>query len=193
MEIVEEGPAELANYARVSIALEVSEIIDVAEATTTSGELIVSRRRLLDPYLKDYDRLPGEGPMGWPQHFDLSNWGLFGAHIDRQRVGSAAVAFDTPRLDMLEGRRDLAVLWDIRVDSKTRGQGVGSALFRAVERWARARGCSTLKIETQNTNVPACTFYARQGCILKEIKRSAYPQLPDEIQMLWYKDLAADS
>ena len=94
---------------------------------------------------------------------------------------------------MLEGRRDLAVLWDIRVDPQTRGLGVGSALFRAAERWARTRGCRTLKIETQNTNVPACTFYARQGCILKEIKRSAYPQLPDEIQMLWYKTLATDS
>jgi hypothetical protein len=46
-----------------------------------------------------------------------------------------------------------------------------------------------LKIETQNTNVGACRFYERQGCELRAIHRAAYPQFPEEIQLLWYKDL----
>lgn len=90
---------------------------------------------------------------------------------------------------MLEGRTDLAVLWDIRVVPAARGQGVGSALFRAAESWAAANGCSRLKIETQNINVPACRFYARHGCVLEAAHRGIYPNLPDEIQRLWYKDL----
>ena len=90
---------------------------------------------------------------------------------------------------MLEGRRDLAVLWDIRIFPDARGHGVGSALFERVEAWAQFHGCRQLKIETQNTNVPACRFYERQGCQLRAIHRAAYPQLPQEIQLLWYKDL----
>lgn len=103
------------------------------------------------------------------------------------------IAFDTPGVEMLEGRRDLAVLWDIRVAPEARGQGVGAALFRAAEEWARARGCSQFKVETQNVNVAACRFYARQGCVLTAIDPSAYPGLPGQIQLLWYKDLSIAS
>lgn len=52
------------------------------------------------------------------------------------------------------------------------------------------RGCFELKIETQNTNVAACKFYERQGCELRNINRAAYPDLPNEVQMLWYKKLS---
>ena len=90
---------------------------------------------------------------------------------------------------MLEGRRDLSVLWDIRVAPNARGRGVGSALFERVEAWALAQGCRQLKVETQNINVPACGFYARHGCELRAIHHAAYPELPEEIQLLWYKDL----
>jgi GNAT superfamily N-acetyltransferase len=99
------------------------------------------------------------------------------------------VAFDTPTVEMLEGRRDLAVLWDIRVAPEARGQGVGAALFGAAAAWAAARGCRQLKVETQNVNVPACRFYASQGCVLAAIHRFAYPGLPHEVQLLWYRDL----
>jgi GNAT superfamily N-acetyltransferase len=93
---------------------------------------------------------------------------------------------------MLEGRDDLAVLWDIRVSPEARGRGVGAALFRAAERWAKARGCLHLRVETQNINVAACRFYARQGCVLRAVNRHAYAELPDEIQLLWDKILTAD-
>jgi hypothetical protein len=35
----------------------------------------------------------------------------------------------------------------------------------------------------------ACQFYARQGCTLGAIHRFAYPELPEETQLLWYKQL----
>ena len=104
-------------------------------------------------------------------------------------MGGAVVAFDTPGLIMLEGRRDLAVLWDIRVDPDHQRRGVGTALFGAAETWSRTRGCRQLKIETQNVNVPACRFYLGQGCVLGGINRFAYREFPEEVQLLWYKDL----
>jgi len=191
VEITEET-ASLAEIARIPISFEVRSVLDVAGADEGGG-FVLTERRLAVPYVKDYDAIRGEGPTRWTRRFDLSSWGFLSARADGRRVGAAVIAFDTPGVTMLEGRRDLAVLWDLRVAPEARGHGVGAALFRAVEAWARARGCTQLKIETQNINVPACRFYAARGCVLGAIDRSAYPGLPDEIQLLWYKDLAGVS
>ena len=78
---------------------------------------------------------------------------------------------------------------DLRVEAASRSTGIGTQLFRAAESWARAHHCRQLKIETQNVNVPACRFYARMGCTLGVIDRFAYAEFPDQIAMLWYKDL----
>lgn len=182
------SPAALAAHAGVSIAFDVDRVLDVAVRDGGLGGLVLVERRLAVPYQKDYDALDG-GPEGWPRRFHLTNWGLFAAHDSGALVGAAAVAVDTPGVEMLEGRRDLAVLWDLRVAPEARGRGVGTALFRAAEAWAAARGCRQLKVETQTVNVPACRFYARAGCMLGGIDRFAYPDLPDETQLLWYKAL----
>ena len=90
---------------------------------------------------------------------------------------------------MLEGRSDLAVLWDLRVSPEWRGRGVGTRLFQAAEDWARRRGKAELKIEAQNINPAATRFYARMGCELRSVNADAYPMLPDEVQLLFYKRL----
>jgi GNAT superfamily N-acetyltransferase len=108
-----------------------------------------------------------------------------GAH----RVGGAAVAWKTPELDMLEGRDDLACLWDLRVHPDFRKEGIGHQLFTRALAWSRERSCRRLKIETQNINVPACRFYARQDCELGGINRYAYDESINEIQLLWYRNV----
>ena len=188
VEVSEESPAALVELARIPISFEVRSVLGVA-GPDEGGDFVLTERSLSVPYVKDYDAIGGEGPTRWARRFDVSKWGFLAARVEGRPVGAATVAFDTPGVDMLEGRRDLAVLWDLRVAPDARGQGVGSALFRAAEAWARARGCTELKIETQNINVPACRFYAAQGCVLRAVDRDAYPELPDEIQLLWYKEL----
>ncbi len=184
-----ESTADLTDYARVSIAFDVRVVFDVGEPAADRASLVLTERRLERPYVKDYDAVDGDHPTHWARRFDLSKWIAFAARRGATRVGSAAVAFDTGEVELLEGRRDLAILWDLRVAPSARGQGVGTALFRAVEDWALARGCRELKIETQNVNVPACRFYASRGCELRAANRLFYPDLPEEIQLLWYKEL----
>lgn len=191
VEVNEEPLTALGEYATIPTAFEVSAVFDVAGRGV--GGFALTERRLDAPYVKDYDAIEGEAPALWAARFDLSQWGLLAARVGGRRVGGAAVAFDDPGLDLPEGRQDLAVLWDIRVSPETRGQGVGRALFAAAEAWAKARGCREMKAETQNVNVPACRFYMRQGCVLGAVNRSAYPGLPGEIQLLWYKDLTRPS
>jgi len=179
----------LGEYARVPITFTVDRVMDVTSDNDGGRGFAMSERRLQVPYEKDYDAIAGEGPLEWGRRFNIWNWALCTARLRNVIVGGATVAFDTPGLTMLEGRRDVAVVWDIRVVPDARRQGVGSALFQMVEDWARQRGCRQLRIETQNTNVQACRFYERQGCRLERIDRAAYPEFPEEIQLLWYKDL----
>lgn len=188
IDVSEEPASDLQDYAQIRMSFEVRDVLDVQPSNDGSGGFILSERRLPVPYLKDYDAV--ESPLQWPRSFDLSNWGFFAARAEGRRVGGAAVAFDTAGLTTPEDRRDIAVLWDIRIAAEARRQGVGAALFRAVEKWAVAKGCRRLKVETQNINVPACRFYAKQGCVLGSIHRFAYPDLPTETQLLWYKDLS---
>lgn len=191
---IEEGSSVLlAEYGLVSIGFEVSRVFEVTEreaADERGSRFALTERALSNSYVKDYDSVAGDAPSAWAGRFDLSRWRCFLARAEGGVVGAAAVAFDAPAVEMLEGRRDLAQLWDIRVAPEARGRGVGVALFRAAERWALARGCRELKVETQNINVPACRFYERRGCWLKTVRRGAYPDLPHEIQMLWHKDLS---
>jgi GNAT superfamily N-acetyltransferase len=190
--IRQEPPSALAAYARVPIAFEVRERLAVVAPDAGLGGLRLVIEPVPAPYLKDYDAEAGQHPTAWPARFDVARWGILSAWVEGERVGGAVLAFDTPDVAMLEDRADLVVLWDLRVAPARRGRGVGAALFRAAEAWALAHGARWLKVETQNVNVPACRFYARQGCILGAVHRFAYPTLPDEAQLLWYRRLADD-
>lgn len=187
--IVEESVEALADYNRVSIAFQVERRYRVEPLNDGLGGLLLREEKVEPPYLKDYDAPPGEGPVRWMKRWDISNWGILSAFDGEARVGGAVIAHDTEGVDMLEGRKDIAALWDIRVQPEVRGQGVGSKLFQHAVDWAKNRGCRLLKVETQNINVSACRFYLRQGCELGAINRFAYHELPEEVQLIWHRRL----
>jgi GNAT superfamily N-acetyltransferase len=192
--IEEIGANRIREYASIPIAFEVESIFVVNEANKGLGRLKLSEKEVAEPYTKDYDSYDG-GPQRWLKRFDVSNWGFFVVFDGDQPVAAATVAYDTEDVHMLEGRGDLAVLWDIRVHPDYTRQGIGSMLFNHAADWARSKGCSQLKIETQNVNVPACRFYFNQGCHLGQIHRYAYrapwanPEVADEVMLVWYLDL----
>lgn len=187
VEIVDETAEALQDYATIRIAFTVTSRLRVDPLAHGLGGLALIEERI-EPYIKDYDSAADEGPLQWARRRDTSAWGILGAFAGPQRVGGAAVVWRTTGFRDLEERDDLAVLLDLRVHPDHRGRGVGRQLFARAEAWARERGCAQLKIETQNVNVPACRFYARQGCELGAIHRFAYPG-SDEAQLLWYKQL----
>lgn len=190
--VTEDPRRNLAAYARVPIAFQVREVFDVSAEPDDVGRYSLTPRAAEAPRVKDYDS-DGGGPETWAARFDLSHWRFFVARLDGRRVGGAAVVFRAPDVDMLRGEQDLAVLWDIRVEPGARGQGVGTALMSAAESWCAARGARWLEVETQNVNVPACRFYAARGFTLHEVDRRAYPSLPDEIQLIWRKEIVRRS
>jgi GNAT superfamily N-acetyltransferase len=165
------NPATLRQHAAVSIAFTVTSIFDVEIVDHGLGGWRLTERRVA-AYVKDYDALE---PPNFAERWDTSAWALLAAVEDERRVGGAVVAVRTPGLVLHEGRDDLAALLDMRVDPTLRGRGLGGQLILAACAWAKAQRCRQLKIETQNVNVPACRFYARQGCELKPSTRTPIP------------------
>ena len=147
----------LADYARVPIVFTVDRVLDVTTRHDGPERFALSERRLDARYVKDYDAITGDGPLQWARHYDLSNWALFSARLAGRLVGGAAVAFDTPEFTMLEGRRDLAVRWDIRVSPDVRRHGVGTALFensRGMGAAARVSATEDRNSEHQRARMP---------------------------------------
>jgi GNAT superfamily N-acetyltransferase len=178
----------LAEYASIPIAFTVKSIFEVELLDGGLGGMLMHELPV-KPYIKDYDA-DGESPADWPKRFNVTNWGFFLARMGDKPVGAAAVAFDTTGVFMLEARRDLSVLWDIRVRPEARGAGI--PLFSCAAEWSRRCGCTLMKIETQNVNVPACRFYHRMGARLGEIHCHGYAAVPavaHEVMLNWYLDL----
>lgn len=191
--IEEIGPESYPLYDAVPTAYTVESILRVEVVDGGLGGFRLVEEKLPAPYVKDYDSQGDDHPSAWAKEFDLSRWGILLARDDGRAVGGAAVALGAGvyPLDRFQ-RHDLAVLWDIRVAPEARRQGVGKALFRRAASWAKDRGYGQLGLETQNVNVAACRFYARQGCQLGAIHRFGYIGCPDiahEAMLLWYLEL----
>jgi GNAT superfamily N-acetyltransferase len=187
--IVEESAEVLTAYASIPSRFLVSSVLDVVPANGGLGGLQLNPRQIESSYTKDYDAEVHFHPMNWSKLFDVTKWGFFTAVIDGRAAGRAAVGWNTPGVHPIATRNDLAVLWDIRVLPDAQKRGVGYALLRAAETWAAARHAAWLMAETQNNNLTACHFYQAQGFTLGAINRFAYPEFPEEAQLLWFKEL----
>jgi GNAT superfamily N-acetyltransferase len=188
LELISEPPTCLRDYAGVAISFEVKERVDVDSlrrgARAGDFETIPIERA----YVKDYDQLAGQRPVEWADRWNLSKWWFAAAFVDGVRVGGVAVVIDPSQVDPAAGA-DAAILWDIRIRPDFRGRGIGAKLLALAEEHVRASGLRRMIAETQDINVGACRFYARAGYGLSGVNPSAYPQLPDEVQLIWQKNL----
>jgi len=183
--ITEHGIEIVAEYASIETHFTVNERLRIVE-----GEHGFELNSVpIEPWTKNYDYFCCDRPAMWKRRFDTSNWKIFLSRDAGQRTGGAVVAWKTPNLDMLGGRSDTACLWGIRIAPAHRGRGMGHRLFSAVEEWARNHEVRRLVVETQDINVPACRFYAAQGCSLIAVNPEAYPPDIDEVQLIWEKQL----
>jgi GNAT superfamily N-acetyltransferase len=188
--IVEEAltAAALEAYGKVSIAFQAASVLRLEPLEGGLGGIRLVET-VVESFVKDYDIDESQGPQLWLR-WATPRSSIFAAFAGDERVGGAVVFTHTQGMQFLRGRTEIAALWDIRVAPAWRGRGVGHQLFAAAIDWCRRNGCRRLKIETQNINVAACRFYAAQGCYLGGIDRHAYADYPDEVELIWYYDLA---
>lgn len=148
----------------------------------------------VEEYSKDFTRF--EKAMDYEKHFNISGWAFFMAFDEDEPIGAVTVCARDSSCEMLDKRDDICVLWDIRVADGYKHLGIGQHLFDMVRVWAMEEGFSQIKIECQNTNIPACRFYHKQGAKLCRIDEYAYyseyyneKDIRDEIGLIWYLDL----
>lgn len=65
-------------------------------------------------------------------------------------------------------------IWEFHVRPDFQGQGIGRRLMDHLAEMGRTAGLRTMRVETQNTNVPAVRFYRRAGFRLEGIDVSFY-------------------
>ncbi len=79
---------------------------------------------------------------------------------------------------------------DLQVAAAARGRGIGTGLIRQAIRWAKQQGLHGLSLETQDTNLTACRFYAKSGFVIGGVNTLFYANLPtplcDEAAIFWY-------
>jgi GNAT superfamily N-acetyltransferase len=192
LEILAGGAEMLSAFASIPMTVDVKSILRPEPINGGLGGIVLREEPVSAPYVKDYDGYAEGGPTRWPEHFGVAGWGFLMAREGERWVGGAALAHNTGGVDLLEDRRDVSVLWDIRVHPERRGAGIGRKLFERAAQWSRQRGCRRMKIETQNVNVPACRFYARMGCRLGAIDVHGYdsnPAVSHETMLIWHYDL----
>ncbi|MCP4679155.1 MAG: GNAT family N-acetyltransferase [Deltaproteobacteria bacterium] len=177
----------LEEYSKIPCRFEVTRIlVPILQKGGLRG-ILFKEEEVHPMYVKDYDST--NSPTRWATKWDLSNWSLITAVSRGQPIGGCVIAYDSDDVHMLEGRKDMSVLWDIRIAPEFRRQGIGKMLFTHAVEWSKRQKCRSMKIETQNTNINACRFYARQGCVLRIINRFAYDDSPNEVQLIWHKEI----
>ncbi len=142
------------------------------------------------PYIKDLSKY--ERATKYEEQFDITNWRFYMAFDDDIPIGALTVAGTTKGLNMLCGRTDACVLWDIRIADAYKHQGIGQKLLDMAITGAKEDGYCQMIIECQNNNIPACKFYQKQGAILSKIDMYAYysePEVRNEVQFVWYLDI----
>ena len=186
------APSRLAEYASVPIAFRVTHRL-VLPPLGHDGRVLLHAEPVREPYLKNYDALPGMSPTAWPSRFDIRDWGLLLASRHGNAVGGAAIVPSPAVVSGTSASENAATLWDLRVAPEHRRQGVGELLFRAAEQWAMRHGFRTLAVETQDVNVPACRFYERMGCRLLRYETGVYVDAPGEARLDWERRLEVDA
>lgn len=126
VEVSLESMDEIADYARIPISFEVTEVFDVVKSEHADAQLKLSLRRLGVSYLKDYDTISEEDPTKWARRFDVSKWGFFAARIDGHEWAVRSLPTIRPWWTCL------------KVNPTWRCCGTfGWRLQRAVEEWAQ--------------------------------------------------------
>jgi len=170
-------------YDQISMRLEVAKIFQVNKiGKGLEGIKYEFNEKEVTPYVLDF--VNGESATRWRKNFDVTNWSIFIAFDNEIPIGGTVVAAKTPEIRMLDGREDITVLWDIRVSDKYKHLGVGHRLLKMAIDWSKENGYKKMKIECQNTNIPACKFYEKHGAELFVVNENAYGT--DEVMFLWY-------
>lgn len=91
----------------------------------------------------------------WRRHIGSSSAAVF--------VGGTTGSVDAAAVVFYRRDTHAARLYSLAVGTHARGTGLGGALLAAAEANARARGCTSMRLEVRTDNLSAIALYERRG------------------------------
>lgn len=128
--------------------------VEITEATEATAELVDAFERLT-PQLSSSNPPPSAEALGTVAASDATR--LLVAHANGEIVGSLTLVL----VRIPTGLR--AIIEDVVVDERSRGQGVGRALNEAALELAKAAGAVTVDLTSRPSREAANRLYLRLG------------------------------
>ncbi|WP_155589955.1 GNAT family N-acetyltransferase [Lysinibacillus cavernae] len=127
-----------------------------------------------EPYFKKYD--DDEIDLSYIEEDEKA---VFFYYVENNCVG---------HIKMCTNWNGYALIENIAVAKDYRKNGVGTALLNKAMEWARERDCCGLMLETQDINVSACYFYAKNHFVIGAVDTMLYSnfQTANEKAIFWY-------
>ena len=124
-------------YDQVSMNVDVKSEYRVNRVNGGLGGFVFEEAQVT-PFVKDLSKY--ERAVDYEKMFDISTWRFFMAFDGEKPVGGMTVAGPTQGMDMMGGRNDACVLWDIRVEDGYKHMGIGQKMLDQGIAAAKARG-----------------------------------------------------
>ncbi|WP_336771940.1 GNAT family N-acetyltransferase [Paenibacillus sp. MMO-58] len=128
-----------------------------------------------EPYLKQYEN--DEIDDSYMKDPDKA---VFFYYADHQCIG---------RIKLRSNWNGFALVEDIGVSASKRTQGIGTRLLEKAVEWAKQRNQIGLMLETQDVNLSACRFYARNNFTIGGVDTMLYSKFSaaHEKAVFWYR------
>lgn len=112
-----------------------------------------------DPFVDDWSEADYQTLLVCLKHTVTS-----GGFVHAAFVGGVLKGFVSVEPDLWGSSREYLDLSSIHVSEDTRGAGIGTELFSAAKKWARAHGGKKLYISAHSA-VESQAFYKKMGCV----------------------------
>jgi streptothricin acetyltransferase len=129
--------------------------------------------------VKPYEKILDVETEDYTTFIDNPQKVIFFADVDGKPAG---------QIKLIPWWNKFAYVEELAVSPEYRGMGVGRALMNRAIEWATHQNFPGITLETQDNNVPACTFYEKCGFVLGGFDLYAYRNLSNasEIALYWY-------
>lgn len=169
-------PVSRENIGDINAANEPFELIGRLIPVFDGASWHYSEQLFDSPSMKRY---PDE-EADWAEYISSPDREVFIAYVNGECAGRIRIRKNWNRFCFIE---------DIAVAARFRGRGIGSGLLASARDFARSAGLRGLALETQDNNLKACRFYAKNGFVLGGADALLYEGFPDsrgELALFWY-------
>ncbi|WP_311077914.1 GNAT family N-acetyltransferase [Paenibacillus polymyxa] len=128
------------------------------------GDFKKSNQNFLEPYFKQYEKDDVD-----ISYIDEQGKSIFLYYDENDCVG---------QIKPCTNWNGYALIEDIAVAKDWRHKGIGTALLSKATEWAKQNNLVGLRLETQDVNVLACRFYAKNNFVIGGVDTMLYSNFP---------------